>query len=92
MGISHDGRTLYVPQFNASAVLVFRVSPTKPTLKQLPGQAGCVSLDGSSDDGVGTCADGRVLDGAYQAAVGPGNNVYVPGSNNNGLTRLHAKP
>jgi hypothetical protein len=93
--VSPSGKTLYFPQYSDNAVLVIRVDPRKPVLEQLPGKKGCVSVDGSSEDGPGTCANGRLIDGAYQmAATRDGKDVYLAdggqGFSYGGLAIFHA--
>lgn len=39
----------------AAAIVILRRDPTTGALTQLPGTAGCLSSDGSSQDGPGTC-------------------------------------
>ena len=40
-------------------------------LTQLPGKAGCISPDGTDEDGGDTCTDGRVVDLAYAVTLSP---------------------
>ena len=56
-----DGRWAYLvnqharPSDPASAIVLLRRDPSTGALSQLPGSAGCISSDGSSQDGPGTC-------------------------------------
>ncbi len=88
--LSPDGKTLYFAATNASAVVVFRVNRKSGAYKQLPGTRGCVSEDGASEDGAGTCRDGRGLSSAYDVAIaGGGRDVYVA-SEDKGIAHLKA--
>ena len=91
--LSADGRTLYYAERDGDAFVVVRVSPRKATLHQLPGKPGCVSSDGSSDDGAGTCTDARATFRAYEVTVGPrGRDVYLATSaDQGGVALFHAK-
>ncbi len=58
-------------------------------LTQLPGKAGCVSGDGSSDAGANTCALGRELVGPESVTLSPdGKFVYVGSYANNGSSTI----
>ena len=58
-------------------------------LIQLPGKAGCVSGDGSSDGGANTCAIGRELVGPESVRLSPdGKFVYVGSYANSGSTTM----
>ncbi len=75
--ISPDGENLYVSAYNANAIVVFR-RQSDGSLAQLPGTQGCVSADGSSQDGAGTCEVGRVVSNAQTPAVSPdGRSFYT---------------
>jgi DNA-binding beta-propeller fold protein YncE len=52
--------------------------PPAGALIQLPGTQGCVSSDGSSEEGANTCAVGTAIDGPESAILSPdGKNLYV---------------
>lgn len=51
-------------------------------LAQLPGTAGCYSLDGASDAGIGTCTDVRDVDGVSEMIISPdGRSAYTASYN-----------
>jgi 6-phosphogluconolactonase (cycloisomerase 2 family) len=59
-----DGRWVYAVAQNApprSAVLIFKRDPATGALTQQPGAAGCITADGSSQDGAGTCQTDATL-------------------------------
>jgi hypothetical protein len=89
--LSPDGTTLYFSEFESNALVMFRASPKTGAFHQLGGTFGCVTPDGKSEDGPGTCAKGRGINGPYQVALGSrGRDVYVTGSNANGVALFHA--
>jgi hypothetical protein len=91
--LSPDGRTLYFAQYYSSALVIFRVSPKTGAFKQLRGKFGCVTPDGSSEQGAGTCGKGRAIEGAYQVALGSGGrDVYVAAYGANGAALFYATP
>jgi sugar lactone lactonase YvrE len=56
--ITSDGRWAYLAAQNNNprgAILLFQRDPASGALTQLPAAAGCISGDGSSQDGAGTC-------------------------------------
>jgi 6-phosphogluconolactonase (cycloisomerase 2 family) len=88
--ISPDGRTLYVTEFGVSpegGVAVFSINPSSGALTQLPGLQGCVTADGASNAGAGTCQVGAGLGGTYDPIVSPdGESVYIAGENGQALS------
>jgi hypothetical protein len=66
VAISPDDRFAYSVGYGddppVSAIQVYRRSSKTGALHQLAGRSGCVSLDGSSEDGPHTCANGRQID------------------------------
>lgn len=89
--LAPNGRTLYYAEYSSDALALFRVSKKTGAFNQLPGNSGCVSADGSSEDGADTCAEARALEGAYQVALGSkGRDVYVSAYNANGVALFHA--
>jgi hypothetical protein len=92
--LAPNGRTLYYTEYTSNvngALTLFRVSPKTGAFHQLSGKDGCVSADGSSEDGANTCRKARAIEGAYQVALGSkGRDVYVSAYNGNGVALLHA--
>jgi len=89
--LAPNGRTLYYAEYSADALAMFRVSQRNGGFSQLPGKLGCVSADGSSDEGANTCRKGRAIEGAYQVALaGHGRDVYVSADTGNGVALFHA--
>jgi DNA-binding beta-propeller fold protein YncE len=70
---SPDGANVYVAGYASHGVAIFRRDPQTGELRQLEGQAGCIS-----EDGDGGCQKGRALHGALGITTSPdGANVYV---------------
>jgi hypothetical protein len=94
--LSPDGRTLYFSEYGRSSttggLTIFRVSPTTGAFSQLRGKFGCVTADGVSEKGAGTCQSARAVAGAYQVAIGGNNTVYVASEIDNGVALFHAAP
>jgi hypothetical protein len=91
--ITPDGRTLYFSEYTADALASFRLSPKTGAFSQLRGKFGCVTPDGSSEEGSATCQKGRAIAGAYQVELGSGGrDVYVSAYNDNGVALFHAAP
>jgi 6-phosphogluconolactonase (cycloisomerase 2 family) len=71
LALTPDGRLLYVVANASDAIAVFAVDRRRGTLRQLPGQRGCI---GSSPG----CTPSPGLDGVHQVAISPdGRNVYA---------------
>ncbi len=88
--LAPNGRTLYYAEYSSDALALFRVSKKTGAFNQLAGNYGCVSADGSSEDGADTCEEARAIEGAYQVALGSrGRDVYVSGGGD-GVVLLHA--
>ena len=88
-----NGRTLYYAEYTSNG----RGTDGLPNLEegggfsQLPGKDGCISADGSSEDGPGTCGKARAIEGAYQVTLGSkGRDVYVAAEQGNGVVLLRA--
>ena len=67
VALSPDDRFAYAVGYpdsthGPSAIQIYRRDDKTGALHQLKGKAGCVSLDGSSEDGGHTCANGRQID------------------------------
>src|SRR5205085_921734 len=85
--LSPDGLFAYIVGYGINtnstspAVLsIFHRSRDNGTLRQLKGKAGCWSIDGSSEDGPGTCRNARDLntgDGHSIAISHDGRSLYV---------------
>src|SRR6185437_6344710 len=98
--LAPDGKTLYYAEFGnsstAQGLAIFHVNGATGAFTQLPGTAGCVSPDGSSEDGAATCQTGRAIGEAYQVAIVRGGggvfDVYVAANHSNGIDFLRAKP
>jgi len=93
--LSPDGRTLYFSENGfmppPGGLTVFRVSPKSGGFSQLQGKFGCVTPDGSSEKGPGTCEKGRAVDGAFQVALGSGGrDVYLAAYSANGVALFYA--
>lgn len=75
--VSKDGTTLWVMGYSSYSIAAFRIDPATGALTQLPGLQGCISYDGSSDDGPGTCTDGHGQYYPYGLALSPdGRTLY----------------
>ncbi len=102
--LSPDGRTLYYAESGLgssepSALAIFRVDRVNGNFSPLPGTLGCVTYDGSSAAGPGTCQTAPAISGAYQVTTaGDGADVYVAvesgssAANFGGVDFLHAVP
>ncbi len=92
--LAPNGRTLYYAEYTSNVnggLTLFRVSRQGGGFSQLPGKDGCVTADGSSEDGPGTCRKARAIEGAYQVTLGSkGRDVYVSAYHGNGVALLHA--
>jgi DNA-binding beta-propeller fold protein YncE len=84
VGLSPDGKNVYVASFNGKAVVRLDRDTTTGALTEPAGSAGCVSEDGS-----GPCADGHGLSSPDSVAVSAdGKSVYVAAFNG-GVVRLN---
>jgi hypothetical protein len=93
--LAPDGRTLYFAEFGTNGaragLVIFRVSLRTGGFSQLAGTLGCVTADGSSEDGAGTCATARAIGGAYQVAIASGGrDVYLSAYFGDGVALFHA--
>ena len=79
IAVSPDGRFVYVGDSSAQGeISIYARDPATGALTQLPGTQGCISNDGSSEDGAGTCEQGRGFSYAYQLAMSPdGSDIYA---------------
>src|SRR6185312_11865793 len=71
--MSLNGKTLYYAEFGNHApdagLVIFHVNEATGGFTQLAGKLGCVSPDGSSDDGAGTCQVGKAITGTYEIGI-----------------------
>ena len=84
MVMTKDGAFLYVGSWKTNntaalgAIAAFSRDGTTGKLTQLAGKDGCVSRDGSSENGADTCADGRMLNEVHSVHLSPDEHfVYV---------------
>jgi 6-phosphogluconolactonase (cycloisomerase 2 family) len=83
IAVSPDGKSVYVPSFNSSAVAVFARDPASGALTQLAAPEGCVANVG---DGI-TCQEAIGLFGAGGVAVSPDSaHVYVASGTSSSVT------
>ena len=89
--VSPDGNTLYVGIYGSSSpkepegIAIFARNQSTGTIAQLPGRAGCITEDGSSDQGGGTCTSGRGIsspDGQPPTFTRDGRFVYYASQGN----------
>jgi DNA-binding beta-propeller fold protein YncE len=86
IAISSNGRFLYVAsQYDDSGtavggIVIFRRSLKTGRLLQLAGTLGCITADGSSNKGPGTCAVGREVDDISAVHITP-DQKYLYASN-----------
>ena len=74
VSVSGDGNNVYVAALASDAVAAFTRDPATGGLRQLVGQAGCISETGNN----GVCGDGIALDRARSVVVSEDDaNVYV---------------
>ena len=71
---SPNGKNLYVPSKASSAggVAIFAIDHATGKLNQLPGDAGCITADGSSGGVAGQCTGGTAVAGGSSMAIDPG--------------------
>ena len=86
LAFTSDGRWAYMavsnqPPTSQTAILIFQRDPTSGALTQLPGTGGCISTDGSSQDGAGTCQTDATLNEASGISISSDDRfVYVTGT------------
>lgn len=77
--LSPDGGSLYLSDNDTGSggVAIFSLDPSTGVATQMPGLAGCISADGSSDGTAGQCTQGRALSEGYGMGISPdGHSVY----------------
>ena len=77
--ISPDGASMYVSDDAApwGGVAIFSLDPTTGVASQMPGLAGCITADGSSDGTAGECTTGTALSDGYGMTISPdGHTIY----------------
>jgi hypothetical protein len=78
--VSPDGASLYVSDNDdagSGGVAIFALDQTTGVATQMPGLAGCISGDGSSDGTAAECTNGRALSSGYGMTISPdGHSVY----------------
>jgi DNA-binding beta-propeller fold protein YncE len=88
VGVSPDGKSVYVASADSNAVARLNRNPTTGALTQPAGSAGCVS-----ETGAGPCADGYALKGPLGLAVSAdGKSVYVASASSDAVARLDRDP
>ncbi len=98
--LSLNGKTLYYAEFGNSppdtGLVIFHVNEATGGFTQLAGTLGCVSPDGSSDEGAGTCQVGKAIAGTYQVGISRGGggiyDIYVAADRSNGIDFFRAAP
>ncbi len=99
--LSPDGKTLYYAEDGdgpaEQGLVIFHVNEATGGFTQLAGTLGCVSPDGSSEDGAGTCQVGTAVGRAYQVEIVKGGggvyDVYVASEvNAGGIDFFRATP
>jgi len=73
LAISSDGRFLYDASQTSpfGGLSIFKRNLETGTLRQLKGKQGCITFDGSSEDGPATCAQGPELDDTSSVSFSP---------------------
>jgi DNA-binding beta-propeller fold protein YncE len=99
IGVSPDGRNVYVLSYAGSAVASFVRNPRTGRLSQLPGKQGCIVVERPDQEG---CAQARGLEEPEDIAISPdGKSVYMVGFDSNSVAvfdrdprtgALHQKP
>jgi 6-phosphogluconolactonase (cycloisomerase 2 family) len=91
--VSPDGANVYTASTGSDALAAFSRNATTGVLTQLAGASGCISIDGDSEDGAGTCTDGRALDFPADVEVSPdGENVYAVSTSSQAIAILDRNP
>jgi hypothetical protein len=84
LAISRDGRFLYAAgqdgSEDAAGVTIFSRNKKNGKLRQLAGKKGCVSPDGASEAGAGTCKRGRSVDAVASVYLTPDQDYLYAGN------------
>jgi DNA-binding beta-propeller fold protein YncE len=87
--VSPDGHNVYVAATASNAVSIFARNAQTGTVRQLAGQAGCISETGNR----GACRDGAGLWGVSAVVVAPnGRHAYAPGFYSSAVAVLARTP
>jgi hypothetical protein len=86
--ITSDGKWAYlVRSALPAAVVIFKRDPATGALTQLPGAAGCLTVDGVSNGVANACGPSPALGATYQPIVSPdGRSVYIASQGGQSLT------
>lgn len=88
IGVSPDGKNVYVASSRSDAIAIFRRDPRSGTLTQSKGSAGCIA-----NESTGACAKAVGLDGPNSIAISPdGRSVYATSRNSNAVTVFQRSP
>ena len=74
IAFTSDGRWAYIVPTNTlghGAVMIFQRDPATGALTQLAGSAGCITPDGSDQDGAGQCQTDALLNGPSGVSISP---------------------
>jgi 6-phosphogluconolactonase (cycloisomerase 2 family) len=94
--ISPDDRTLYVTELTngraEGGVAIFSIDPSTGALTQLPGAAGCLTVDGSSGGVADACGVSTALGAAYQPIISrDGRSVYIASEGGQSVTSFNVE-
>lgn len=89
--ISPDDRTLYVTELTlgltTGGVAIFSLDPATGAATQLPGAAGCLTVDGASNGVANACGFGATLGAANQPVISSdGRSVYIASEGGHSVT------
>ncbi len=93
MVFSSDGKWAYAAADDTPAsLLIFQRDTSTGALTQLPGTAGCITTDGSSQDGAGTCqTDSHLLDASGLTLSSDDKFLYVTGTGGSGQIEVFSR-
>jgi hypothetical protein len=92
--LSKNGRFLYIGSYvPPSPIVVLDRNPRTGLLSERRGPAACISLNGRTGDGVGSCRNGRAINGEYAGAITPdGRTLYFSEFTSDALTIFRLSP